>query len=232
MSREYVVAIELADGGSGKTIADVARRLGAPLVRFWGTPEIPLDLPPAVQMIHVRFSAKTLPSAVETVYRLRPHVICPIVAVAEGPVENCEQSLTDAGADLFLVGSQVTAETYLHVVAVPEELRVGELVLHPEHAEAFIGVHRLPLTPNQFRLLETLVRARGRMVSPQVLIRWASGYLATDSDARKIAKVHISRLRFRLAAAGAGTPQIVAVRGFGYRLAPPSAAANGLDAIE
>ena len=72
----------------------------------------------------------------------------------------------------------------------------------------------LALTPTEFRLLEALVRADGDIV-PHLQLARAGWPAETDPDLLWL-KPHLARLRAKVEAAGG--PQVVAVRGVGYRI--------------
>jgi len=98
-------------------------------------------------------------------------------------------------------------------------------VLEPGRHEARVGESALSLTPTEFRLLEALVRAGGDIV-PHLQLARAGWPAETDPDLLWL-KPHLARLRSKVAAAGG--PQVVAVRGVGYRIVvegEPAAAAN------
>jgi DNA-binding response OmpR family regulator len=93
-------------------------------------------------------------------------------------------------------------------------LTAGELVLEPGRHEARVGEVALSLTPTEFRLLEALVRAGGDIV-PHLQLARAGWPAETDPDLLWL-KPHLARLRSKVQAAGG--PQVVAVRGVGYRI--------------
>ena len=68
--------------------------------------------------------------------------------------------------------------------------------------------------PTEFRLLEALVRAGGDIVPHLQLAR--SGWPAEPDPDLLWLKPHLARLRSKVQAAGG--PQVVAVRGVGYRI--------------
>ena len=72
----------------------------------------------------------------------------------------------------------------------------------------------LDLTPTEFRLLETLLRADGAVV-PHLRLARAGWPADADPDLLWL-KPHLARLRAKLDALAG--PSIVAVRGVGYRL--------------
>jgi len=75
-----------------------------------------------------------------------------------------------------------------------------------------------PLSPSQFRLLELLYEAAGRVVSREEIARyvWPDAYEEGVTEQAIDALVH--RLRERLAAVDPDTHYIVTVRGHGFRL--------------
>ena len=84
------------------------------------------------------------------------------------------------------------------------------------------ATRRSTLTPTEFRLLEALVRAAGDIVPHHLLAR--AGWPAeTDPDLLWL-KPHLARLRAKVEAAGG--PQILAVRGVGYRIDVEGARTN------
>ena len=93
-------------------------------------------------------------------------------------------------------------------------LTAGGLVLEPGRHEARVGETALALTPTEFRLLEALVRADGDIV-PHLQLARAGWPAETDPDLLWL-KPHLARLRAKVEAAGG--PQVVAVRGVGYRI--------------
>ncbi len=80
------------------------------------------------------------------------------------------------------------------------------------------GNEPLPLTPTEYRIVSYLARNPGRVIAHPELFREVHGYEASEQEAKDILKVHISRLRNKLAAAGIAEDVIVTVRVFGYLL--------------
>jgi DNA-binding response OmpR family regulator len=93
-------------------------------------------------------------------------------------------------------------------------LQVGSLVLDPARHEARVGERRLDLTPIEYRLAEALVRAGGDLVPHLRLVR--AGWPAEADPDLLWLKPHVARLRRKIAAADG--PEILAIRGVGYRL--------------
>jgi DNA-binding response OmpR family regulator len=97
-----------------------------------------------------------------------------------------------------------------------EELRSGELILHPSSRRAEWRGAQLELTGTEFSLLEVLVQSAGQLVSKEEISLRAFGRSLTAFDRR--IDVHISSIRQKIGARGDGKPWIQAVRGRGYQL--------------
>jgi DNA-binding response OmpR family regulator len=91
----------------------------------------------------------------------------------------------------------------------------GEIVLNLEKYQATLDGRSLELTPTEFRLLEVLVRRKGRVATEADLIRevWGGG----RSDPALVRR-YIAMLRKKLETDPAAPVRIRTVRGFGYRL--------------
>lgn len=135
----------------------------------------------------------------------------------------------NAGFDLWVpaeaaaaaVAAQVLALqrlTEAHLSVEPETVTVRGITVDFHRHEVLIGDRLLPLTPTEYRIVSFLARQPGRVVSHAQLFREVHGYDASEQEAKDILKVHISRLRNKLANAGLADDIIVTVRGFGYLL--------------
>lgn len=100
-------------------------------------------------------------------------------------------------------------------------LQVGELCIDTRKKRAGLGERWVTLPPLQYRLLLTLARRAGEVVSYQELLQAVWGYDGGDNEARELLKVHIRQIRRRLGLDPEEHPYIRSVRGFGYMLAPP-----------
>lgn len=79
--------------------------------------------------------------------------------------------------------------------------------------EAFVGSVIVDLTPKEFSVLRVLLDRRSEVISPDALSLAIWGYETFGS--RNFVEAHISRLRSKLAKAGA--PDVVTtIRGVGY----------------
>ena len=88
----------------------------------------------------------------------------------------------------------------------------SELIVDPDAFEVRVGDRVLPLTFQEFRLLETLVQSRGRVLSRGQLMRLAWGREPHATE-RSI-DVYVRRLRAQL---GPAAGRVRTVHGVGYR---------------
>jgi DNA-binding response OmpR family regulator len=105
--------------------------------------------------------------------------------------------------------------------AVPPSYQIGDLCIDTRKKRAGLGDHWVNLPPLQYRLLLTMARRAGEVVSYRELLRAVWGYDGADNEARELLKVHIRQIRRRLGLDIDKNLYIRSVRGFGYMLAPP-----------
>jgi two-component system, OmpR family, response regulator RpaB len=99
----------------------------------------------------------------------------------------------------------------------PETITVRNLTIDLVQRLVRAGTQEVDLTPTEFLLLAHLARRRG-VVSHTELVRELHGGILNEREAKNMLKVHIWRLRAKLAEALPDTNLIVTVRGFGYLL--------------
>jgi two-component system alkaline phosphatase synthesis response regulator PhoP len=97
----------------------------------------------------------------------------------------------------------------------------NDLVLDPARHEVRIGGTPVALTHVEFRLLQTLLEADGRVLSRDQLLDAVWGVEQSDVLDRTI-DVHIRRLRDKLGDDPEAPRYVATVRGAGYRAAPVS----------
>jgi len=115
----------------------------------------------------------------------------------------------------------------LQGVFLPAErhlIRVGKLTIDPTRKEVVFAARRIPLPPNQFRLLLYLALNAGRVVEQRELVRELWGFAGTDSEARQLIKTHVRSIRHNLSWTDESVNYLHTVRGFGYMVSPPSRA--------
>ncbi len=107
-------------------------------------------------------------------------------------------------------------------LAERQRIRVGKLTIDPARKEVVFAARRVPLPPNQFRLLFYLALNAGRVVENRELVRELWGFAGSDSEASKMVKAHIWLIRRKLGWTDDSTSYLQSVRGFGYILSPPA----------
>jgi len=100
-------------------------------------------------------------------------------------------------------------------------LTVGNVVLDHGRHEVLVGGLPLELTATEFRILATLMAARGRVLTREQLIDSAVGHGAAITN--RAMDVHIAALRRKL---GAAADHVHTVRGVGYAFRVPESAAS------
>jgi two-component system, OmpR family, response regulator MtrA len=95
-------------------------------------------------------------------------------------------------------------------------IRIGDLQIdHATHVVT-LGSKVLQLTPTEYRLLTVLAARPDRVVPRDDLAKLVWG--DPDTGSSRTIDVHIGRLRVKLSQAGRTAPQIISVRGFGYKI--------------
>jgi DNA-binding response OmpR family regulator len=99
--------------------------------------------------------------------------------------------------------------------AVAEVYDDGLLHIDPQRAEVRVGEEKVQLTPLEFRLLHTLVRNRGQVLSRDQLLElvWGDPYGVSGDQV----KLYVGYLRRKLVPDAPDEAPIETVRGFGYR---------------
>jgi DNA-binding response OmpR family regulator len=93
-------------------------------------------------------------------------------------------------------------------------LRLGRIHLYPERRQVFVGTQQIILTAKEFDLLQELIRARGNVLTRDVLMDRVWGYHG-EATSRTL-DTHVRRLREKLGTEGV---HVKTVRGVGYRMA-------------
>lgn len=95
-------------------------------------------------------------------------------------------------------------------------MEAGGISLNPDSYEACLNGQKLELTPKEFKLLELLMRNKGRVLRRDYLLKrlWD---IDSDSPTR-VLDVHISKLRDKVESRPGSSVSILTIRGIGYKL--------------
>ncbi len=186
-----------------------------------------LDETPDVALVDLR-----LPGihGLDVVRTMRATSQVPIIVVTAQADSHDVVAGLEAGADDYVtkpfipkeLGARIRAQ--LRRIAVqdgePQQdvISCGPIVIRPETAEAFKDGDPLTLSRTEFRVLQELILAKGRILSRDDLLRRVWGY-GNAGDGRVVDNL-IYRLRSKLEIDAAEPEHLVTVRGFGYRLKP------------
>jgi two-component system response regulator MtrA len=113
---------------------------------------------------------------------------------------------------------RTTQSRPLEVSAPPSDhIRVADLVIDRSRRRVTLGGEPIQLTPTEYRLVSALASRPDEILSRDELAQLVWGY--QDASSGRTIDVHIRRLRVKLAQGQVPAPAIVAVRGFGYKIA-------------
>jgi len=165
----------------------------------------------------------------EVIRRLRDqHISTPaLMLTARGEIEDRVHGL-DSGADDYLVKPFAFEELSARIRALgrrpaAQDTRLAAGAVELDLVRHEVRVHGSPidLSPTEFRLLETLLRNAGRVLSRQSLLSRVWGY--EDEPGSNAVDLYIHYLRRKLGKA----LRITTVRGVGYRLDLPDTSPAG-----
>jgi two-component system, OmpR family, alkaline phosphatase synthesis response regulator PhoP len=154
----------------------------------------------------------------------RAHVRTPILMLTARAHEAEKVLGLEAGADDYVTKPFGVRELRARIAALlrrsqpdaaPQVVRLGEAEIDFERAEVRRDGQTTPLTPLEFRLLQTFVRSRGRILTRAQLIDEAWGPNTFVSD--RVVDNHIGSLRKKIERDAAAPTYLQNVRGLGYR---------------
>ncbi len=217
-----------APGWDSTALIRALRAQSLPFVAIDGADESAL---PDTELCAALLCAPALTSGVRSLARrLRlAYPRLPLLLWAEHPGAAVQEVL-DAGIDVWVPGEAPAPAAVRQLIAIMrlvpparrepagDVITVRQVRVDLGRKEVAIDDQPVPLTPTEFRIVAQLARRPGRVVSHADLFHEVHGYDASEQEAKDILKVHIWRLRTKLAAAGGPEDLIVNVRGFGYLL--------------
>ena len=148
-----------------------------------------------------------------------------VVAAAEAPVVHVGQAPSPAAAVATLPPDSAAFEIALEVQRLGRDLvdgivRWGPLTLDARRRACTWNDVPLQLTPTQFRLMATLVNARGSVVTrPELCRRSLGSYVHGDCERLD---AHLRRIRRLIEPDPSRARFLLTVRGEGVRLADPA----------
>ena len=159
--------------------------------------------------------------------RLREWTSVPIIVLSARGQESDKVTALDAGADDYLtkplsVGELLArlrgaAPRHAHLPgAWRADLVVGDLRVDLGRRQVYIAEQQVHLTPIEYKLLTTLVRYAGRVLTHRQLLQevWGPGH----TEASHYLRVYMGQLRHKLEADPARPRYLVTEPGVGYRL--------------
>ena len=111
-----------------------------------------------------------------------------------------------------------------------EMLQVGDLILNLDGRSVTRGKKKHQLTPKEFKLLETLMRNPGKVLSRKFLMKnvWDTDYLG---DTRTL-DVHVRWIREKIEENPSSPVYLCTERGVGYRFEVPEQTSSNLEAAK
>lgn len=166
---------------------------------------------------------------VDVIRRLREWTPVPIVVLSARGQERDKVTALDAGADDYVSKPFAAGELLArirvalrHTAGVSHEadaspFQVGELVVDLFRRQVSVGGEEVHLTPIEYKLLTTLIRHAGRVVTHPQLLREVWGPAHTDQA--HYVRVYMGHLRHKLETEPARPRYLLTEPGVGYRLA-------------
>jgi two-component system KDP operon response regulator KdpE len=164
----------------------------------------------------------------EVTRRLREWTTVPIIVLSARGQESDKVTALDAGADDYLTKPFSVGELLArlrvalrHAARTSQEpgepiFTVGDLRVDLARRQVYIAEQQVHLTPIEYKLLTTLVRYAGRVVTHRQLLQegWGPGH----TEASHYLRVYMGQLRHKLEADPARPRYLVTEPGVGYRL--------------
>jgi two-component system, OmpR family, KDP operon response regulator KdpE len=165
----------------------------------------------------------------DVIRRVREWTDVPIIVLSARGQERDKVTALDAGADDYVSkpfgASELLARIRValrHTAGASHEsdeavFKVRELRVDLLRRQVFMNETEIHLTPIEYKLLTTLVRHAGKVVTHQHLLREVWG--PSHTDQAHYARVYMAHLRHKLEAEPARPRYLLTEPGVGYRLA-------------
>ena len=166
---------------------------------------------------------------VDVIRRLREWTAVPIIVLSARGQERDKVTALDAGADDYVSkpfgASELVARIRValrHAAGASHEadeaaFKVGELQVDRLRRHVSLGGTEVRLTPTEYKLLTTLIRHAGKVVTHQQLLREVWGPAHTDQA--HYVRIYMAHLRHKLETEPARPRYLLTEPGVGYRLA-------------
>ena len=165
----------------------------------------------------------------DVIRRVREWTAVPVIVLSARGQERDKVTALDVGADDYMSkpfgAGELLARIRValrHTAGASHEgddavFRVGELRVDLGRRQVFVGDKEMHLTPIEYKLLTTLVRHAGKVVTHQQLLREVRG--PSHTEQAHYARVYMAHLRHKLEAEPARPRYLLTESGVGYRLA-------------
>jgi two-component system KDP operon response regulator KdpE len=166
---------------------------------------------------------------IDVIRRLREWTAVPIIVLSARGQERDKVTALDAGADDYVSkpfgAGELLARIRValrHTAGASHEadqaaFKVGELQVDLLRRHVAVGAAEVRLTPIEYKLLTTLIRHAGKVVTHQQLLREVWG--PTHTDQAHYVRIYMAHLRHKLEAEPARPRYLLTEPGVGYRLA-------------
>jgi DNA-binding response OmpR family regulator len=156
---------------------------------------------------------------------MRAESAVPIIMLTSRATEEDKLRGLDLGADDYVTKPFSPRELVARVRAVLRRttrddhssiVEISDLIVDANRHEVRMRGQTVPITPTEFKLLETLAKAPGRTFTRQELVQRAFGWDYDGLD--RTVDAHIMNLRKKLDGGGKQPSMIATVFGVGYKL--------------
>jgi two-component system, OmpR family, KDP operon response regulator KdpE len=163
----------------------------------------------------------------EVIRQLREWTALPIIILSARGQESDKVTALDAGADDYLTKPFGTSELLARLRVLlrhaaqaggkeEPQFVTGDLKVDMSNRQVWVGANQVHLTPIEYKLLTTLIRYAGKVVTHRQLLHevWGPAYAAESQYLR----VYMTQLRHKLETDPARPRYLTTEIGVGYRL--------------